>query len=95
MEGLLLGLVNTPAAFMRLMNSVLSPFQKFCLVYLDNILIFSKTEEEHKIHDKIVFHALETEGLCLKAYRCYLECAAILFVGFSVDKDGIHMNEAR
>src|SRR5436305_5355109 len=68
---LLLGLANAPAAFIRLMVGILSNFSRFCIVYLDDILIFSKTVEEHRQHVQDVLHALDQAGLKLKASKCH------------------------
>ena len=61
------GLTNAPATFMRLMNNVLRPFlDYFVIVYLDDILIFSKTWEEHLKHVKQTFDVLRREKLYVK-----------------------------
>jgi len=88
-----LGLANAPAAFMRLMGGILSKFSRFCIVYLDDILIFSKTVEEHRQHVQDVLHALDQAGLKLKASKCHFGKSSVLFVGFKVDRHGIHMAE--
>ena len=88
-----LGLANAPAAFMRLMGGILSKFSRFCIVYLDDILIFSKTVEEHRQHVQDVLHALDQAGLKLKASKCYFSKSSVLFIGFKVDRHGIHMAE--
>ena len=61
------GLCNAPATFQRLMNQVLRKYLgKFVLVYLDDIIIYSKTFEEHKEHVRLVFEALRAASLMMK-----------------------------
>ena len=56
------GLTNTPTAFMCLMNNILSNYlDKFVVVFIDDILIYSKNEQEHKEHLKIVLQVLREQ----------------------------------
>ncbi len=65
------GLVNAPATFQRLMNDVLRDYlRKFCLVYLDDIIIYSKSLKDHKRHVRKVLQAIRLAGLKLKPAKC-------------------------
>ena len=65
------GLTNAPSTFMRLMNEVLKEFlSKFVIVYLDDILIFSKTLEDHMMHIRKVFDKLREEKLLINLKNC-------------------------
>jgi hypothetical protein len=56
------GLTNAPATFQTVMNSIFAPYLKnFVVVYLDDILIFSKSEEEHQAHVRLVLDVLRRE----------------------------------
>ncbi len=62
---------NAPAIFQHLMNQVLRKYLgKFILVYLDDIIIYSKTFEEHEEHVKLVFEALRAASLMIKPKKC-------------------------
>ena len=65
------GLTNSPSTFMRLMNEVLKDFVgKFVIVYLDDILNFSQTKEEHLRHLKYVLGRLQKENLLVNMKKC-------------------------
>nr|GEX75985.1 reverse transcriptase [Tanacetum cinerariifolium] len=65
------GLTNAPTVFMDLMNRVCKPYlDKFVIVFIDDILIYSKTKEEHEVHLKLVLESLRKEKLYAKFFKC-------------------------
>src|SRR6266498_4312390 len=83
-------LCNVPATFQRLMNQVLRKYLgKFVLVYLDDIIIYSKTFEEHKEHVKLVFEALRAASLMIKPKKCKFAQKELRFLGHILSAEGI------
>ena len=65
------GLTNAPATFQTLMNQILRPYiDKFVLVYLDDILVYSNSEEEHLEHLRLVLEALRKHKLYARPKKC-------------------------
>ena len=84
------GLTNAPATFQKLMNDILRPIKKqFALVYLDDVIIFSKTIEDHIKHIKYVFQLLRQEGLKIKLEKCAFLQKEVEYLGHIVTEDGI------
>ncbi|KAI3815729.1 hypothetical protein L1987_15408 [Smallanthus sonchifolius] len=76
------GLTNAPAVFMDLMNRMCKPYLvKFVIVFIDDILIYSKTEEEHEQHLRLILDLLRTEQLYAKFSKCefWLKEALVVF----------------
>jgi hypothetical protein len=86
------GLTNAPATFMHLMQQVFRPYlDQFVIVFLDDILIYSRTWEEHREHVRTVLQLLRQHQLYAKASKCEFFRQKIGFLGHVVDTNGIHM----
>ena len=87
------GLTSAPHTFQALMNNVLRPYiDKFVLVYLDDVMIYSRTEQEHLQHVELVLQALADAQLHIKASKCKFAKASTVFLGFLVNREGIHLD---
>ena len=82
------GLAQAPTYFMKLINMVLSEID-FAMGYLDDIIIFSKTEEEHLEHLRIIFDHLRKAGLKLKIQKCDFFKKHIQYLGHLISDEGI------
>src|SRR5262249_9709266 len=84
------GLTNAPATFMRLMNNVFRPYlDKFVTVYLDDILIYSKSWAEHINHLHAVLRLLREHKLYGKLSKCEFGKRKIEFLGHVISEDGV------
>ncbi|CAL8465899.1 g5435 [Coccomyxa elongata] len=89
------GLCNAPATFQRLMNGVLPDMGDFVQVYLDDILVFSKTEEEHEQHLRRVLERLREHRLFAKLSKCEFYMREVEFLGHKVSEEGISVEEEK
>lgn len=87
------GLTNAPATFQALMNDVLRPFlDNFVIVYLDDILIFSKTPDDHLVHVNKVLSALQKARLYAGLGKCAFAMKEVTFLGHIVNAEGIKVD---
>ncbi|XP_020682380.1 uncharacterized protein LOC110099531 [Dendrobium catenatum] len=84
------GLCNAPATFMRLMNDVLRPvLNRCCVVYFDDILVFSCSMEEHIQHLTAIFEILKQNKLYLNITKCEFALTQVAFLGFLISASGV------
>jgi hypothetical protein len=84
------GLTNAPAFFMNLINSVFMDYlDKFLVVFIDDILIYSQSEEEHADHLRMVLQRLREHQLYAKLSKCELWIDEVLFLGHIINKEGL------
>ncbi|GKF16472.1 putative reverse transcriptase domain-containing protein [Tanacetum coccineum] len=92
------GLTNTPAVIMDLMNRICKPYlDKFIIVFIDDILIYSRNEEEHanQNHLRIILELLRKEKLYAKFSKCDFWIHIVQFLGHLIDSQGLHVDPAK
>ncbi|KAI3770409.1 hypothetical protein L6452_01541 [Arctium lappa] len=90
------GLTNAPAAFMDLMNRVCSLFlDKYVVVFIDDILIYSRSKEDHETHLRAILELLKREKLYAKFSKCEFWLKEVQFLGHVVSKDGIKVDPVK
>nr|GFB69519.1 putative reverse transcriptase domain-containing protein [Tanacetum cinerariifolium] len=93
---MLFGLTNTSTVVMDLMNRVSKPYlDKFMIVFIDDILIYSKRKEEHTEHLKLILEFIKKEELYAKFSKCDFWLSRVQFSGHVIDSEGIHVNPAK
>jgi ribonuclease HI len=88
-----LGLKNAPAIFQRKMQNIFNENQEFILVYIDDLLVFSRTYKEHIAHLEIFFRKVEQNGLILSKKKMEICKEKINFLGHEIGEGKIHLQE--
>ncbi|KAI3754492.1 hypothetical protein L1987_54276 [Smallanthus sonchifolius] len=90
------GLTNAPAIFMDLMNRVCKSYlDKFVIVFIDDILIYSRTMKDHEHHLKLILELLRNEKLYAKLSKCEFWIREVHFLGHVINKEGIHVDRSK
>jgi hypothetical protein len=90
------GLTNAPAYFMNLMNKVFMEYlDRFVVVFIDDILIYSKSDSEHEEHLRLVLQKLRDNQLYAKYSKCEFWIGEVPFLGHIISNGGISMDPAK
>ena len=90
------GLTNAPTTFMDLLNRVFRPYlDQFVVVYIDDVLVYSRYEQEHEQHLKIVLQTLREKKLYAKLSKCDFWLKEVSFVGHIVFVEGIRVDPTK
>ena len=91
-----MGLTNAPATFQHAMNEIFREhLDTFVLVYLDDILIYSKNKEEHRKHVRKVLELLRKNDLFAKPEKCAFGVDTVEYLGFVVSPEGVTMDKGK
>ena len=90
------GLTNAPATFMDLMNRIFRAYlDRFVVVFVDDILIYSPSEEEHQSHLSVVLELLREHQLYAKLSKCEFWLSEVKFLGHVVSKSGVSVDPGK
>jgi hypothetical protein len=90
------GLTNAPAYFMYLMNKVFMEYMdKFVVVFIDDILVFSKNEEEHEVHLRLVLEKLQEHKLYAKFSKCKFWLKEVAFLSHVLSEGGVFVDPGK
>ena len=90
------GLTNAPAAFMDLMNRVFRPYvDQFVVVFIDDILVYSKDAQEHEHHLRLILQILREKQLFAKLSKCDFWLKEVSFLGHIVSDEGIRVDPVK
>ncbi|KAI2659363.1 Transposon Tf2-8 polyprotein [Labeo rohita] len=90
------GLSISPSVFQTFMNEVFREFlHQFVIVYIDDILIYSRNMAEHRQHVQQVLHKLRQYQLYLKLEKCEFHQSSVYFLGYNISAEGVHMDQKK
>ena len=90
------GLTNAPAAFMDMMNRVFHPYlDQFVVVFVDDILVYSKNAQEHEQHLRVVLQILREKQLFAKLSKCDFWLKEVSFLGHIVSANGVRVDPTK
>ena len=90
------GLTNAPSVFQRFMNDIFQDLRDVnVIVYLDDILVYSKDLESHKKHVSEVFRRLQENDLSVKPSKCEFHKSSVTFLGFIISNNGLSMDKQK
>ncbi|MBW0521458.1 hypothetical protein O181_061173 [Austropuccinia psidii MF-1] len=90
------GLTNAPASFQNVVNDIFSDFLDiFVVIYLDDIMVFSSSEEEHVKHVASVLQRLRGNNLFSKPSKCVFHASSVEYLGYAVSSDGLKMDSSK
>ncbi|MBW0536979.1 hypothetical protein O181_076694 [Austropuccinia psidii MF-1] len=89
-------LTNSPASFQTLVNDIFKDLlDVYVVVYLDDIMVFSTSEEEHVIHVSTVHSRLRANNLLAKASKCLFHVSSVEYLGYVVSSEGLQMDQTK
>lgn len=89
-------MTNSPGTFQHFMNDIFKDMaDDFVIIYLDDILIFSKDPAKHKEHVRLVLQRLRDHNLHAKTEKCSFNTTSVEYLGFIVSPDGVSMDPAK
>ena len=90
------GLTNAPGVFQHMMNDIFREYlDQFVVIYLDDVLIFSKNQEEHNKHVTLVLKRLREVGLFAKLEKCEFDKDSVEFLGYIISQNGLGMDKKK
>ena len=90
------GLTNVATVFQHMENDIFRDLLDICLIIcLDDLLVYSKTQEEHDSHVLLVLRQLREHGIYAKLEKCSFDCNQVEFLGYVISSEGISMDPAK